>query len=293
MDRVPRPRLLCGAVSTSAGQSSPMQPVIQSFLPSGRLFRRSQLRWYAVKADHTVMWSGVNVSWPVFADATCYSVVPAIRKTISSFAIAMVCGEGGSHSATVVPAVGRSRLRSSGQWRFWWTSLSRLPRQLRAGRFLSCFRRLTEFRVVLRFRDSFGVSREPLPRRRRLGLTPSGPRRWWRGRGGPLLWSPSGGRLLGLLGRECVTLIQQRLEFRRTGGLPHLYSQLSHDGHDGDAATTLRSATDAIVLRFPFGRDPQRRPGRLTQHVPHPRRTLLGDMPLAVVPLPRLEGRRG
>src|SRR5580704_1812289 len=97
MDRVPRPRLLCGAVSTSAGQSSPMQPVIQSFLPSGRLFRRSQLRWYAVKADHTVMWSGVNVSWPVFADATCYSVVPAIRKTISSFAIAMVCGEGGSH----------------------------------------------------------------------------------------------------------------------------------------------------------------------------------------------------
>ena len=138
-----------------------------------------------VACPTAVMWSGVNVSWPVFADATCYSVVPVIRKTISSFAIAMVCGEGGSHSATVVPAVGRSRLRSSGQWRFWWTSLSRLPRQLRAGRFLSCFRRLTEFRVVLRFRDSFGVSREPLPRRRRLGLTPSGPRRWWRGRGGP------------------------------------------------------------------------------------------------------------
>ena len=33
---------------------SPMQPVIQSFLLSGRLSRRSQLRWYGVKADHTL-----------------------------------------------------------------------------------------------------------------------------------------------------------------------------------------------------------------------------------------------
>jgi hypothetical protein len=47
-----------------------------------------------------------------FADATCYSVVPVVRKTISSFAIAMVWVEGGSHSATD----GSSRATISPSW---------------------------------------------------------------------------------------------------------------------------------------------------------------------------------
>jgi hypothetical protein len=100
----------------------------------------------------------------------CYSVVPQGEDYFVRSHGRGYVGEGGSHSVTVGPRHWTISPSVVGGTSGWTASRSRLSSQLPVVRVSQDFER---------------GSREPLPRRRRLGLTPTGTRRRRRGRGGP------------------------------------------------------------------------------------------------------------
>jgi hypothetical protein len=148
-----------------------------------------------------VMWSVVNGSLPVSPVASCYSVVPGCRKTISSVRMAIIWIGRTDHTLRRLLPRRKTISTSDGPWQRRLVKLVGLRLLIvvserlgiRSSRCSGAHRSFLQQAVTTCvfcsfFRRGF---RKPLPRRRRLSLTEAGLRRWQSGRGGPLLPSPS------------------------------------------------------------------------------------------------------